>query len=87
MREFREETGITLDSTRVLLLAEYVNTTHGMMRHVFYSEQAIPVETIVLGEGAGFAWIPLNKLGQFPLTEKTVNDLKLFQKILVSKCH
>jgi len=36
---------------------------------------------MTLGEGAGFDWIPLAKVFEYDLTEKTAHDLKTFLRL------
>lgn len=78
MREFKEETGIELDENTVKPLCDYLNTIRQTWRYVFYAESEIDKSAIALTEGAGFDWIPLDKVFDYDLTVKTRQDLKTF---------
>lgn len=80
IREMREELGLELQEDGVKLLCDYFNEKFNTYRYVFYVEKFIPKNQLVLGEGAGFDWIPLSKLDAYDLTDPARRDLKLFEK-------
>ena len=80
IRELREETGYESKPEEVKYLSDYFNKQRGTHRYVFYIEKDIDKSELSLGEGADFEWIPLDKLGQYDLTEKTKMDLDTFCK-------
>ena len=83
-RVLKEGIGITIVPTDAKLLCEYLNEDLLAYRHVFYLERYIPVEELVLGEGAGFAWVPFEQVLALDLTEKTRRDIKFFLEKLNS---
>lgn len=78
VREWREELGITIDPLNLTLLCDYLNTERNTWRYVFYMESALKKEEMTLGEGADFDWIPLEKVFEYNLTDKTRHDLCYF---------
>lgn len=84
VRVMKEGTGVTLSPSDVVPLCEYLNEELLTYRHVFYVERYIPIEEMILGEGAGFAWVPLAQVFALDLTEKTRRDIKFFLEKLNS---
>ena len=82
VREIEEELGLSIKAKQALALTNYLNEELNTHRHVFYVERYVPKEQLVLGEGADFGWVSLERLGEFELTEKTARDLELFKKKL-----
>lgn len=77
-REIYEELGIRLDPSRPRELWSYRNPRSNRFRHVFVVEGFVPTREIVLNEGAGFAWIPIDKVDAYELTPSTRRDLHRF---------
>jgi 8-oxo-dGTP pyrophosphatase MutT (NUDIX family) len=82
IRELSEEIGLRVEASEVKRLREYMNTTVNQYRVVFFVETAVPEEQLVLGEGAGFSWIKLSKVGEYDLADKTRDDLQFFVRQL-----
>lgn len=82
IREVEEELGIKLSDGNIVHLCDYLNTDLDTYRYVFYAKSELNKNEMILGEGAGFGWIPLNAVFDYDLTDKTVNDLKIFIKSL-----
>jgi 8-oxo-dGTP diphosphatase len=80
-RELREELGIDLDEEKVRSLCDYLNIERGTWRYVFYVESEKEKSEMVLNEGADFDWIPLDKVFEYDVTEKTVRDLKTLMRL------
>ena len=59
LRELKEEIGLTLQSRDLQRVREYLVTDPRDFQITFYAEKAIPLDQLVLSEGAGFAWEPL----------------------------
>ncbi len=78
VREIGEEIGLRVQPAEVKRLREYMNTDANQYRVVFYVEKAVPVEQLVLGEGAGFAWIKLSEVAGYDLANKTRDDIEYF---------
>ena len=78
IREVREEIGLTLSRDQVIPLRDYLNTELNTYRYVFYARSTVDRAALVLGEGAGFDWVPLAKLDEYDLTEKSREDLQFF---------
>lgn len=78
IREIEEELGVKLRENKVLSLCDYLNDQENMWRHVFYVISDKQKSEMVLGEGADFDWIPLNKVFGYDLSEKTIKDLHTF---------
>ena len=55
-----------------------MNTDLNTYRVVFYVESNISEDKLELGEGAGFGWVPIDKISEYDLTEKTHNDISYF---------
>ena len=81
VRELREEIGLSIRPEQAILLREYLNTDMGTYRVIFYVESDISASELVLGEGAGFEWVPIEKAFSYDLTEKTQDDLRYFVKM------
>jgi 8-oxo-dGTP pyrophosphatase MutT (NUDIX family) len=82
VREIYEELSVTLSEDEIIPLCDYENVERGTHRYVFYVISDKKKESMVLGEGADFDWIPLSKVFEYDLTKKTVDDLSIFLKIL-----
>ena len=80
VRELEEEIGLRVRFNEARPLREYMNTLVNQYRVVFYVESAVPVERLVLGEGAGFAWIELSQVEQLDLADRTREDLRYFRE-------
>lgn len=84
-REIKEEIGIDLPNDSVRLLDEYLNEEFNTWRHFYVAEHYVPLDKLTLGEGSGFDWVPLDKVFELDLTEKTERDLKKFIQTINSK--
>lgn len=83
VRELNEEIGLEVSQENIHYLRDYFNDFMKRHRHVFYVISDVPVTELTLGEGAGFEWIPLNRVNEYDLTDKTKEDLEFFvQKVL-----
>lgn len=78
MREVKEELGIELREEEVLPLCDYLNVDRGIWRYVFYVKSGLDKSKMKLTEGADLAWIQLDKVFGYDLSEKTRRDLKTF---------
>ncbi len=78
IRELKEELGIMVKPGDLHPLCDYLNNNFGTWRYVYYIESSLEKSDMSLGEGADFDWIPLDKVFDYDLTEKTAKDLKLF---------
>ena len=67
-REFHEETGIDLSGDRLRPLARFASQAlAGGVMHVFALERTIGAHEVVLGEGAGFAFLTRAQTETFDL--------------------
>src|SRR6478672_1343546 len=66
LRELREEIGLELQPHELQRLREYVATERQRYQVTFYAEKAVPLDKLVLGEGAGFAWVALTEVANLP---------------------
>lgn len=78
VREIKEELGIQIPAEEAIPLTNYFNKEFGIQRYVFFVKKFIPKSEIRLTEGKDCDWVPLEKVFEYDLTEKTVNDLKTF---------
>ncbi len=78
VREMAEEIGLRFLPSQALPLREYMNTLVNQYRVVFYVETYVPTEQLVLGEGAGFDWFPLDAALRLDLAQRTRDDLDYF---------
>lgn len=79
LREWKEELGIdNISAKNLIALRDYLNIEQGTWRYVFYTESTLKKESMILGEGADFAWIPIEKVFEYDLTDKTQEDLRYF---------
>ena len=78
MREIREELSIEIPEQSIRSIANYFNQKQQTHRHVFFVESDLEKSKMKLMEGEGFDWIPLGKVFEYDLTEKTERDLKIF---------
>ncbi len=77
-REIKEELNIDVDTDQIVAVCDYLNEEFDTYRYVYFVESEISKNQMILGEGAEFDWISLDKLDDHELTEKTVKDLKTF---------
>ena len=82
VREIHEELGMVISPVEVKPLCDYLNQELGTYRYVFFIESEIKESEIVLGEGAGLEWVPVEKVFGYDLTEKTKEDLLVFMNSL-----
>jgi len=87
-RELKEELGLTVEPQALLYVREYVGKNHGM-RHLhehFHQVEAVfhchCTDFSPLGAGTlpdprqvGYAWLPLDKLADFPLSPKGLESV------------
>jgi 8-oxo-dGTP diphosphatase len=78
VRELQEELGLTVSPNEIISLRDYFNESRQTHRYTFYVVSDKQKEEMVLGEGADFEWIPLDKVFTYDLTEKVANDLRFF---------
>jgi 8-oxo-dGTP pyrophosphatase MutT (NUDIX family) len=78
VREMAEEIGLRLQPAQAVHLREYINTSINQYRVVFYVEIYVPIEQLVLGEGAGFGWFTLDAALRLDLAQRTREDLDYF---------
>jgi len=77
-RELKEEIGLEVQQEDMHYLRDYFNTEMRRHRYVFYIESDVAKEELTLGEGAGFDWIPLERLNDYDLSDRTKEDLEFF---------
>jgi len=80
LRELREEIGLELQPHELQRLREYVVTERHQI--IFYAEKAVPLDKLVLGEGAGFAWVALMEVANLPMNKAHRDDIRYFAKKL-----
>jgi 8-oxo-dGTP diphosphatase len=78
LRELREEIGLDLQPHELQRLREYVVTERQQYHVVFYAEKAVPLDKLVLGEGAGFAWVALTEVANLPMNKYARDDVRYF---------
>ena len=78
LRELEEEIGLTLQSRDLQRVREYLVTDPRDFQITFYAEKAIPLDQLVLSEGAGFAWVPLTEVMALPMNEHHREDVRHF---------
>lgn len=84
-RELKEELGIDVPEQEMRPLCGYLNEEFGTYRYVFFIESDLLKSQMRLGEGAGFDWIPLEKVFEYDLSEKPRRDLEMFFKAVNNK--
>jgi 8-oxo-dGTP diphosphatase len=85
LRELREEIGLDLQPHELQRLREYADTEQQEYQVTFYAEKAVPLDELVLGEGAGFAWVPLTEAEKLPMNKHTRDDIRYFAAKLCSR--
>jgi 8-oxo-dGTP diphosphatase len=85
LRELREEIGLDLQPHELQRLREYADTEQQEYQVTFYAEKAVPLDKLVLGEGAGFAWVPLTEVEKLPMSKHTRDDIRYFAAQLSSR--
>jgi 8-oxo-dGTP diphosphatase len=78
LRELREEIGLALQPHELQRLREYVVTEQQEYQVIFYAEKSVPLGKLVLGEGAGFAWVPLTEVANLPMNKYNRDDIRYF---------
>ncbi len=82
VREWKEELGIDVSPDALILLCDYLNTERNTWRYAFYLESDLNKTDMTLGEGADFDWIPLERVFDYALTEKSARDLRYFIEVM-----
>jgi 8-oxo-dGTP pyrophosphatase MutT (NUDIX family) len=80
-RELKEELDIDIPEDKIIPLCDYLNEELQTYRYVFYVESDLPKEQMILLEGEDFDWIPVGKVFEYVLTEKSIRDLKTFLEL------
>lgn len=80
LRELDEEIGIKFDENDVITLYNYFNEEFQTHRFVFYIKSERDISCFTLSEGSGLAWVSLDRLDDYKLSNKTSLDLKFFIK-------
>lgn len=80
-RELQEELTIEIPDKAIKSLCDYFNEELQTYRYVFFVESVLRKSEMQLTEGEGFDWIPLEKVFEQDLTEKTARDLKIFLRL------
>jgi len=80
IREIKEELNLDLLKDNIKHVCDYLNVEMNTYRYVFYVESVLEKSEMRLGEGANFDWIPVGKVMEYDLTEKTRIDLEKFLK-------
>lgn len=78
VRELKEELDIVILESSVVPLRSYFNEKLQTYRNVFYVESDLQKSEMILGEGAGFDWLPLDAVFQYDLADKPKEDLQYF---------
>ena len=78
LRELREEIGLDLQPHELQRLREYFVTERQEYRVIFYVEKAVHLDKLVLGEGAGFAWVALTEIANLPMSKYNRDDIRYF---------
>ena len=78
LRELREEIGLDLQPHELQRLREYVVIERQEYKVIFYAEKAVHLDKLVLGEGAGFAWVPLTEVPNLPMNKYHRDDVRYF---------
>lgn len=82
IREIQEELGVQLQESEVIPLCDYFNEEQNEWRYVFYVVSEKLKSEMVLREGADFDWIPLEKVFEYDLSDKSDQDLRTFLSTL-----
>jgi 8-oxo-dGTP diphosphatase len=83
LRELREEIGLSLQPHELHRLREYAVDPREY-QITFHAEKSIPLDRLVLGEGADFAWVPLANALSLPMNEYHKSDIRQFAAALGS---
>jgi 8-oxo-dGTP diphosphatase len=78
LRELKEETGLDLRPDELQRLREYVVTERKQYQIIFYAEKAVPLDELVLGEGAGIAWVALADVASLAMNKYNRDDVRYF---------
>lgn len=81
IRELKEELDIEVSEAQVQPLCDYLNEELQTYRYVFFVESELEKSQMKLGEGEGFDWVPLSRVFEYAITEKTKRDLETFSKL------
>jgi 8-oxo-dGTP diphosphatase len=84
VREMREELEVDLPIDSLKPLCDYLNEEAQTYRYVFYIESELEKSSMTLHEGEDFDWIPLDRVFEYDLTEKTERDLRTLLSIIIS---
>ena len=78
IREIQEELGITLKRNDLLSLHDYLIERLATWRFVFSVAFFLTKEEMTLGEGAGFDWVPVDKVLSYDMADATKRDIEFF---------
>lgn len=85
-RELSEELGFDFSSIPFVPLHDYLIEHLGMWRFVYWANVSLEKELFVLGEGAGFDWVPLEQARNLNLAGlATRRDIEAFSQVLKSQ--
>ncbi len=82
IRELKEELELEINETQLIFLTSYLNKERNNLRFIFYIISKQSKSEFVLHEGADLEWVPIDKLFEYNLTEKTRKDLEFFMSSL-----
>jgi 8-oxo-dGTP pyrophosphatase MutT (NUDIX family) len=80
IRELKEELTINISEESIVPLRSYFNEKLQTQRNVFYAKSALSESEMTLTEGAGFEWVPIDKVLEYDLADKAREDLEFFIK-------
>lgn len=81
IREIKEELGIDIATEEIQSVCDYWIEELHTWRYVFCVESDFDKKDMILGEGAGFDWIPADKIFSYDLTDRVRNDLGTFLSV------
>jgi 8-oxo-dGTP pyrophosphatase MutT (NUDIX family) len=81
VRELKEELEIEVLQRELSLVTSYFYAEKNIDRYVYFIVSRLDKEQMTLNEGRGFAWVPLNEVLDYDLTEQARHDLKKFMEI------
>jgi len=67
---------------QLIPLCQYYNEKRQKPSYIFFIESYLSKSQMILGEGADFDWVPLNKTSGYQLTENTAKSLDILKQRL-----
>ncbi|OGF69621.1 hypothetical protein A3H65_03995 [Candidatus Giovannonibacteria bacterium RIFCSPLOWO2_02_FULL_45_14] len=78
IRELKEEIGLTFREDELIPLWDNFFAEYNVQRSLFVIKKWIPESSMIIGEGEGVKWIPIDEIFEYDLSDFARKDLERF---------